>query len=168
MEQFFSESAPFIALFDGWVRCMAPPATADHICYKCGDTAEFEALRAMFEAAGASLYQSTISKRRIAVVKFLAPIATALGNIHFLELSDQKPDGSQTSGFDHIEIYPNAGSMDALATQLEAAGTNFEKVFRPHHTTYDAVIGGAFKVRLEPEALIKKIIAEELLKDVVH
>lgn len=160
--QFFLASKPSVALFDSWTRRTAPAAKADHLCYKCADAAEFSAIRALFEAECAYLYQSVISRRRIAVIKFRSPIATALGDIRFLELSDQKPDGSQTSGFDHVEIYPTSGTVEALAAALEAKGTTFEKVVRPHHTTFDAVIGGTFKVRLEPEPLIRKIASEEM------
>ncbi len=161
-DQFFLACRPFVRLFDVWATSVAPNATADHLCYKCGSPREFEALRSLFEGESAYLYQSLISRRRIAVIKFLRPVTTALGDIWFMELSDQKPDGGQVSGFDHIEIYPTSGTVEALAAALEAKGTAFEKVFRPHHTTYDAVIGGTFKVRLEPEALIQKIAATEM------
>jgi hypothetical protein len=160
--QFFAAARPFVASFDSWVAETRPAATADHLCYKCADAAEFEAIRALFEAESAYLYQSLISRRRIAIIKFRAPVPTALGDIWFLELSDQKLDGSQTSGFDHIEIFPASGTVESLAAALEAKGTAFEKVVRPHHTTYDAIIDGDFKVRLEPERLIEKIAAEEL------
>lgn len=160
---FFTAAQPHITTFNAWCVQTLPDATADHLCYKCGDTAEFEQLRAMFEKDSAYIYQSVISQRRIAIVAFREPVGTALGDIRFLELSDQKPDGSQESGFDHIEIYPNSGDMDALAGALEAKGTTFTKVERPHHTTYDAVIDGkSFKVRLEPEALLRKIKRDEM------
>ena len=120
-------------------------------------------MRKMFETASTFVYQSIISKRRIAIVKFVVPIQTALGAIWFLELSDQKPDGSQTSGFDHIEIYPKAGSMEDLADGLNSKGFVLEKIERPHHTTFDGFIMGDFKVRLEPEALVEKIKREEML-----
>lgn len=161
-EEFFLACRPFVALFDSWAGACVPAAAADHLCYKCASAEEFEALRTLFESESAYLYQSIISRRRIAVIKFLVPVTTALGDIWFLELSDQKPDGSQVSEFDHVEIYPTAGTAESLAAALEAKGTTFEKVFRPHHTTFDAVIGGTFKVRLEPEPLIAKIAAEEL------
>jgi len=161
MASFFLGAKPFVEAFDRWVEKVKPAAVADHVCYKCSSAAEFEAVRRMFEGSSAFVYQSIISHRRIAVVKFTPAVQTALGPIQILELSDQKPDGSQTSGFDHVEIYPTAGTMDALADQLGAAGTSFEKVVRPHHTTYDAVIFGSFKVRLEPEPLLEKIKRDE-------
>jgi len=160
---FFTAAQPHITAFNAWCVQTLPEAQADHLCYKCGSTEEFERLRAMFEQKSGFIYQSIISQRRIAIVAFREPVGTALGDIRFLELSDQKPDGSQESGFDHIEIYPGSGDMDALAGVLEAKGTTFTKVERPHHTTYDAVIDGkSFKVRLEPEPLLKKIKRDEM------
>jgi hypothetical protein len=78
-------------------------------------------------------------------------------------LSDQRPDGSQTSGFDHIEIYPKAGSMEQLADDLSSKGFAVEKIERPHHTTFDGYIGEDFKIRLEPEVLVETIAREEML-----
>ncbi len=116
----------------------------------------------MFETECTFIYQSVISKRRITLVKFLAPITTALGDISLLERSDQKPDGSQTSGFDHIEIYPTHHSIEDLVTSLETQGALFEKIIRPRHTTFDATLLDDFKIRLEPEALLKKVTATEM------
>lgn len=149
--------------FNSWVDKFTPPAKPDHICFKCSSSSEFEHLRAVFEPSSTFIYQSIISKRRIAIVKFLEPLKTSLGDIWFLELSDQKSDGSQTSGFDHIEIYPTVGTIDDLANDLIAKGVELEKVVRPHHTTYDGIIEGSFKIRLEGEALVEKIKLTEML-----
>lgn len=162
IEAFFQLSRQWIEIFNTWSRPLIPLATADHICYKCSSTEEFESLRAMFERNSTFLYQSIISHRRIAIIKFTRPVSTALGDIWLLELSDQKPDGSQTSGFDHIEIYPTSGSLESLVEKIESNGEVLEKVVRPHHTTFDLVIKDTFKVRLEPEALISKIQREEM------
>ena len=160
--RFLAESTQYVAAFDAWAQQYSPNAKADHICFKCGDTAEFEHVRAIFEAESAFIYQSIIAKRRIALVKFLVPIHTVLGEISLLELSDQKPDGSQTSGFDHIEIYPTAGSIEDFVANLEANGAHFEKIVRPHHTTFDATILDDFKIRIEPEPLLEKIKMTEM------
>lgn len=162
IDQFFQQARESVATFDAWAAKFVPAAIADHVCYKCGTSDEFEAIRALFETQSAYLYQSIVSNRRIAIIKFLAPIPSALGDIWFLELSDQKPDGSQESGFDHVEMYPTAGTMDALAADLELKGAIVEKVVRPHHTTYDIVIEGTFKARIEPDALADKIKREEM------
>lgn len=160
---FFTEAARSVTAFDVWVSRYSPAAIADHICYKCKSTEEFEHIRGLFESESAYIHQSIISNRRIAIVKFAKPIVTVLGDIWFLELSDQKPDGSQKSEFDHIEIYPKAGSMNLLAADLESRGVAVEKIIRPHHTTFDAVVEGSFKVRIEPEPLMTKIIRDEMM-----
>lgn len=162
IESFFDEARRFAEVFDGWSNQYQPEAVADHICYKCASPEEFETMRRMFESNSAFLYQSIISNRRIAVVKLKASIETSLGPIWFLELSDQKPDGSQKSEFDHVEIYPKIGSMIDLAASLEAKGVVGERIVRPHHTTFDVFIEGSFKVRLEDEALVEKIKREEM------
>lgn len=162
LQSFFQATQTSVASFNAWVDQCTPAAKADHICYKCSSASEFVQLRALFESSSTFIYQSIISNRRIAIVKFAQPIATRLGDIWFLELSDQKPDNSQVSSFDHIEIYPTSGSMDDFAATLIAQGVTFEKVIRPHHTTYDAFIDGNFKVRLEGEALIEKIKLTEM------
>lgn len=161
-EEFFVAAEESVKHFNAWVAEFSPGAVADHICYKCSSLEEFEALRKIFENDSDFIYQSIISHRRIAIIKFLKPIASNLGDIWHLELSDQKPDGSQTSGFDHIEIYPREGSMDDFAQKLQDQGMTLEKTARPHHTTYDSLLSEAFKVRLEPDALIEKIKREEM------
>jgi predicted metalloenzyme YecM len=163
LREFFVASEESVLAFNNWANAHPSTAKADHICYKCGDATEFEHLRSLFEKESAFLYQSIISARRIAIIKFLTPIETSLGPISILELSDQKPDGSQQSGFDHIEIYPTEGSLDDLVATLEQTGTSFEKVTRPHHTTFDAKIFNDFKVRLESEPLLEKIKREEFI-----
>ena len=162
LDQFFQQARESVAPFDAWAATFAPDAVADHLCYKCSSRDEFETIRAMFETDSAYVYQSIISNRRIAIIKFSLPIPSALGDIWFLELSDQKPDGSQESGFDHVEIYPTCGTMDALAADLELKGVVVEKVVRPHHTTFDIVIEGRLKIRIEPDALLEKIRREEM------
>ncbi len=159
---FFSRALERMAVFDAWAAKYAPQAIADHICYKCESADEFEAIRKLFETESAFIYQSIISNRRIAIVKFLQPIPSALGEIWFLELSDQKPDGSQASEFDHIEMYPTAGSMDDLAASLESKSVIVEKIVRPHHTTFDTIVEASFKVRIEPEPLVTKIVRDEM------
>lgn len=156
--EFFIQAENAIQTFNLWSEQTKPAAQADHICYKCGSTEEFESLRKMLETESAFIYQSTVAGRSIAIIKMHRSFATPLGPISFLELSDQKPDGSQKSGFDHIEIYPLTGTMDELAQSLGG----FEKVVRPHHTTYDKSIEGCFKVRLEEELLLEKIKREEM------
>ncbi len=162
LETFYVATVPVITAFDAWVAAASPAARADHLGYKCADAVEFEKLRALFEYESAFIYQSIISARRIAVIKLSRAISTALGEITTLELSDQKPDGSQRSGFDHIEIFPTEGTVEALGKSLATKNIHFEKTVRPHHTTYDTTLDNGFKVRLESEPLIEKIKRQEM------
>lgn len=160
---FFASAAPMIAVVDEFARQhgLIGNAQADHLCYKCGSSESFEAIRRMFEGDSAFIYQSIISSRRIAIIRFREPIETALGPINVLELSDQKPDGSQTEGFDHIEIYPSKGTTDDLVDLIRSHGTEIETIVRPHHTTHDITLGG-YKVRIEEEPLLNKIKRAEM------
>jgi predicted metalloenzyme YecM len=166
VDAFFAAARPIITAFNAWVKTYEPKAIADHLCYKCGSAQEFERIRKLFEGESAYIRQSIISGRRIAVIRFKGPdpsqvaIPTKLGDIHYLELSDQKPDGSQKSGFDHIEIVPTRGTMKTLAERLMERGVPFTKSVRPHHTTYDTVITGGYEVRLESEMLARKVAKE--------
>ena len=161
-EAFFAPLRPYIQAFDAWAHAATPPVRADHVGYRCASAQEFEELRAAFETESRFLYQSMISQRRIAVIGLRDPIHTTLGPIAILELADQKPDGSQVSGFDHIEMYPIAGTVEALVEHCATTGTPFQKTVRPHHTTYDAVLKDTFKIRLENESLIEKIKKDEM------
>lgn len=160
---FFQQAEPYLQAFRAWVSQYSPQAQADHICFKCVDATEFEEIRRMFESESVFIYQSIVSKRRIALIKFNPPLETGLGAVSLLELSDQKPDNSQTSGFDHIEIYPLHGTMEEFVADLELKGAMFNKIIRPHHTTFDATILDEFKIRIEPEALMAKVKEEEII-----
>ncbi|MCR4312206.1 MAG: VOC family protein [Candidatus Uhrbacteria bacterium] len=163
LETFFTDADHAVNDFNAWSKRHLPQAAADHICYKCDNTAEFEQLRKLFEADSTFIYQSIISKRRIAIIRFTKPLVTDLGDVWLLELSDQKPDGSQMSGFDHFEIYPTTGPLENLAQDLITKGVDLEKIERPHHTTFDGQITPSLKIRLEPEPLLVKIKAEEMV-----
>lgn len=134
---------------------------ADHICYKCESKESFESIRAIFEQNSEYIYQSIISKRRISYIKLKRGIETVLGTINFLELSDQKPDGSQVNGFDHIEVYGVAISYDDIVSRLEKS-EKVIKVERPHHTTHDVEIKDGFFFRCTQEPLVEKIRREEM------
>ena len=164
IEQFYVESAKFVDFFNSFsVRhSLKGRAQADHICWKCGSKESFENIRVMFESESDFIYQSIISNRRIAYIRFKKGIETVLGTIYFLELSDQKPDGSQKEGFDHIEVYPKTFSYDEMIRELETS-EHVIKIERPHHTTHDIDIGGGFIFRCEHEPLLDKIKASEML-----
>ncbi len=136
-------------------------ALADHVCYKCGSSEEFDEVRAILEKGAAYVYQTIISSRRIAYIKLTAPLPTGLGGVWFIELSDQKPDGSQRSGFDHIEIYPaGEGSYELLLATLKKNDEQVVHVERPHHVTDEVTLPSGLVVRLEPGPLIEKIKQE--------
>ena len=159
---FFRTADSNIAEFNDCALRTNPDARADHICYRCGDTAEFERFRAMFEHESKFIHQAIISNRRIAIIALQTSVATVLGPIKVLELSDQKPDGSQHSGFDHIEIYPYTNEESVLVENLIRSGEELTQTVRPHHTTHDLLLPSGFKVRIEPEPLLEKIRAGEM------
>ncbi len=161
---FYTETDKYVSLFNSFAQkhTLAGSASADHICYKCGSRESFEAMRLMMERESEFIYQSIISKRPIAYLKLKKPIETDLGSVYFLELSDQKPDGSQAEGFDHIEAYPTQGSYQDMVQKLEAEGETVVLVERPHHTTHDIDIGGGFLYRCTPGPLIEKIRDAEM------
>lgn len=135
---------------------------ADHLCYKCESAAEFENMRQMFEYRSDFIYQSMISNRRIAIIRLQHVIHSTAGPVYFIELSDQKPDGSQKGGFDHIEIYPTKMLYDVCIQFLKRKGVNIVEVQRPHHTTYDVSLASGFGVKVSRRPLIEKIKTEEI------
>ncbi len=175
--------APLIRAFRVWIGRHAPaiiPAVADHLCYRCGDSDDFDEIRGWFEAVDAEgpvsrfIYQSIVAGRRIAVIRLIEPIPTPLGDLRFLELADPKPKSSMKGDFHHIEIYPTSGTPEELVACLSRGPTagivdgrfripSFRKVIRPHHTTWDAEMDGGFIIRVTEEPLIDKIKRTEML-----
>jgi len=164
LQEFFEAAKPSINLFDSFVDKyeLKGRVRADHICYKCNSSSSFEEIRALFESHSTFLYQSIISGRRIAYIKMQEGIECSLNTIYFLELSDQKPDGSQREGFDHIEVYPTGSTYEEMVQKFHET----EKVIhveRPHHTTDDIDIGNNFLFRCTRGPLIEKIKTVEFL-----
>jgi hypothetical protein len=85
---------------------------------------------------------SVISGREISVLEFSTPIFAFGKEVRVLELSDQKPDGSQKEGFDHIEILPIIET-----THIDEAGKE--------HTHVLKGIGGRIVVA-PPDLLMNK------------
>lgn len=165
VDEFFGQAK---SLVEAFVKFMEDNDAAgivqvDHFCYKCATNEEFEHLRSLFEFESRFVYQSIISERRIACIGLQNPLETPFGPLQYLELSDQRKDGSQKGGFEHIELYPTRVSYDELIETLEGRGVKATKVVRPHHTTYDISLEGGFLIRLEKEALIDKIKAVEMV-----
>jgi len=164
VEEFIKKAREYVRNFEAWAREyeLTDKITADHFGYKCSSAEEFERLRKLFEEYSDYIYQSIISKRRIDIIKLAFPLETNCGHLWFLELSDQKPDGSQKSGFDHLEFFPIKNSVADLVRYLKDKNVVVVKVERTHHTTYDIALSNNFKVRIETESLIKKIGREEM------
>jgi predicted metalloenzyme YecM len=137
-------------------------AKVDHFGYKCASTESFERMRSMFEQQSEFIYQSIISARRIAYIKLTQPIPTALGDISFIELQDQKPDGSQKEKYDHVEVYPVGQSYDQMVHAIGTLDTVIE-VKRPHHSTHNIDLGDGFSFSCTHGPLLDKIKETEML-----
>lgn len=162
--EFFAPMHTIADQFKTWVQqyALEDKITADHFGYKCVSSEEFETHRAIFEKDSAYIYQSVIAGRRIAIIKLKKPIETICGPLYYFELSDQKPDGSQKSGFDHLEFFPKERSVEEAVEYLKNKGVPVTKVERPHHVTYDMPLTDTYKIRIEREGLIQKIVREEM------
>jgi predicted metalloenzyme YecM len=164
IDDFYSEAEKSVKIFDAFVKkhSVQNKIKVDGICYKCGSRETFERIRALFENHSKYIYQSIISKRRLAYIKLNRNIETTLGLISFLKLSDQKPDNSQTEGFDHIEVYPAIISYDEMVKTLSKS-EKVVRVERPHHSTDDIEITSDFLIRCSEGPLILKIRDSEMM-----
>lgn len=164
IQQFYAESEKFVEISNNFAKkhSLVGRVRADHICYKCSSKENFEEMRAMFENESLYIHQAIISKRRIAYIRLKKSIETSLGEINFLELSDQKIDNSQTEGFDHIEFFPTKMTYDEMIAEFESS-EKVVKVERPHHTTHDIDIGEGFLFRCTHGPLIEKIKDSEMI-----
>jgi len=162
VEAFIRATEPCVNEFNRWAHNLRFAAVADHLGYKCVSSHEFEHIRHLFERADSFMYQSFISGRRVAIIKLPFAVHTYFGDIWYLELSDQKPDGSQYGRFDHIEIYPAFFTMENMVELVKRNGIYFTPSNHAHHNTFDVLLEHGLKVRLEPEPLIKKIIRDEM------
>jgi predicted metalloenzyme YecM len=164
VDEFYAKAKEEVRVFNDFISMYGLKGfvMADHICYKCGSSEIFESIRRVFESDSNWIYQAIISKRRIATIGTRQNLETLAGKISLVELSDQKPDGSQNDGFDHIEIYPTTITYDQLVLNLRNQGLNVEEVVRPHHTTHDIKIENGFIIRLTRESLLNKIKKEQM------
>lgn len=154
----------YLASFDAFLAQYAieDEVRADHLGYKCASSESFEHLRRVFEGESQFIYQSIISNRRIAIIKLTEPLHTRAGDISYVELSDQKPDGSQVEGFDHLEMYAAFESEAVLIEKLRSLGILLVEDIKPHHTTHNIKILDSFLLKIEAEPLIDKIMREEM------
>jgi predicted metalloenzyme YecM len=167
IRDFYDQAAEAVKAFDAFVsqQELSGRVVADHICYKCDSSESYEGMRAVFELRGAWLYQEVLGGRRIATIRTNESLETAAGAITLIELSDKKPDKpgeTQREGFDHIEIYPTAGTYDELVQTLQSRGLKVDEKKREHHTTHDIKLESGFIVRLTRQSLAKKIKEEQM------
>lgn len=158
---FYQEAQKALALVNQFSEQQALPGLAvpDHLGYKCRSSSTYLALQDILGREAQWLYQSFISGRRISIIRTQQSILSFLGPINLIELSDQKPDGRQVDGFDHIELYPTIG-YDELLSILIKRKLPFHEVARPHHTTHDLRLADGFLIRLTRERLADKIRGE--------
>ena len=170
LTDFRRQARPFVQKFNAFANNhqLMGLARVDHICYKCGSRETFDTVWTLFENESEYMHQTMISGRPIAYIKMKKSIETLLGPISFLELSDQKPDGSQVDGFDHVEVYPFA-SMLSYEQFVQLFRDSAQVVMhepRPHHTTDSVDIEGkggkGFLFRCTQGTLIEKIVLEML------
>lgn len=160
---FYSQAHEVVEHFDAFIakHRLAGSVTVDHIAFKCASAQEFAAMRTVVEGASVYVHQSIVSGRRSLYAKLHQGVVTSVGEVYFLELADQKADGSQKSGFDHIEVYPaGEGTYESVLATLKKNDEQVIHVERPHHTTDEVTLPSGLVVRLEPGALIEKIKQE--------
>ncbi len=165
IEEFYEQSQGLIDAVNAFDSRYSASAFAeiDHLCYRCGSHESYLALKELLWPVTVYRYESPIGRRAISLIRLKRTVPSQFGPIHFLELSDQKPDHSQVDGFDHVEIYPKVGSVSSLEHRFANLGTRFEKTVRPHHTTYDLKLPGSFSLKLCDEPLIEKIKENEFV-----
>jgi len=161
-QDFISSGQDAIRIFDENTQnySFLEQSAPDHVCYKCSGRKEFELIRSWFEEHGVFVYQAQISGRPIATIQLKKPFVSQWGEIHTLELSDQKPDGSQTSQWDHIEVKHINDDYNGLVAGATNYGLDVILKERPHHTTHEVKLGGSIKLVFTRERLIEKIKEE--------
>ncbi len=82
----------------------------DHVGWDCGTTKEYEELKQILLGGCVRSHESVINGRRILLVQLREPLklptlfSDSYNRFGVIELAEQKPDGSQTSGCDHAEF----------------------------------------------------------------
>lgn len=150
-------------------------ATVDHVGYKCSSHSEYKKIRGLFMSQqhhfAVWTYESYISNRKISYVRFKNPVTiiTMHGEIqiNYLEIQDQKPDNSQISGIDHVEILPKGKiTQELLIEKLQLFQYNVKLGGKEHHVTYDFEIpylnNKNLLVKIPKEPLVEKIKRDEM------
>lgn len=158
IENFTNSAKTYIEKLNAFAQKgnLADNVKIDHLGYKCTSNQSFEQARAMFEQNSEYIFQSIISLRRIAYIKLKHPIATDLGDLWFVELQDQKPDGSQVEKFDHVEGYSVGMSYGEMVEKISGFETIIESK-KAHHPTHDVDLGDGFSFKCTYGPLLDKI-----------
>ena len=164
MRSFFIHAENALAPFNRWAKVHKIPAIADHICYRAGE-ASYRRMRDFFITHSEWIHESIIGGRPISIIKLQNPISSALGDVRYLELAQEKPGRNEPEGFEHIEIYPDAypyaiDALDWLLEHLRVEGIDVQKNQKAHHTTFDLRLSTGFRVRIEEEPLVATIKKE--------
>ncbi len=143
----------------------------DHFGYKCSSHEEYESIKKLFmpqsiEPMALWIHEYWLSGRRVSCISLKDPYIPmmALANkFYYLELQDQKPDGSQISGVDHVEIVLTKKEKDKVVFLCKEQGVPIQENAHPHHNTTDLIFPGCtIKISLQP--LVKTIFAGIITK----
>lgn len=122
----------------------------DHVGTSCVSFSEFEKTKSDFLTRSTLLGEVEINGRPIATFKCHEPLLLGRCNIDILELAAPKPDGSSTSGFDHIEVVINESFGERKARSPEA---NWSSIRWPSLVNPEVVLslpGGKIKYHFRP------------------
>jgi predicted metalloenzyme YecM len=165
LDDFYAQARFYVRLLDAFAKKhqIHFALQVDHISYKCDCKETFEHMRSLFEVEGNYIFQSFISKRRVAYIRLPRNIVSdSLGLLEFLELSEPKLGRSQKSCFDHIEAFTHERlSYEKVVAHLKS---KVEVVVpkRAHHPTHDIELVPGFEARLSLGPLIDKIRREQM------
>ena len=164
IQDFVTNSKTYIEKLNAFAEKgnLAGIVVVDHLGYKCGSKESFEKMREMFESHSEYIFQSIISQRRISYIKLKQPIVTGLGDLWFVELQDQKPDGSQIEKFDHVEGYSVGISYGEMVEKISGFETIVESN-KSHHPTHDVDLGDGFSFKCTYGPLLDKIKDQEMI-----
>jgi predicted metalloenzyme YecM len=164
--ELYTKLQDYITLFDTFCEQYSVDIRnilIDHVCYTCASSAEFEEVRSMFEFDDAFMHQSIISGRRIAYIGLGKPFSSSCGPVYYLELSDQKPNGKQSSKCHHIEPVPAGITYQDMLERFVNTGLPVEESIKPHHSTHDIKLENGLHIRISRERLIQKISRDEMV-----
>ena len=176
LESLMGQARKRIETLDRFLSSTALPkscAAPDHIGYKCASQQEYDAIKSLLmpgsgAAAVCWMYESVISNRRIAYVRFRDEyvLTAQCGPIAYMEIQDQKPDNTQVAGFDHIEVVLKTGKeADNFLYLIKTRGYKVAENIKTHHATKDIILdidNRQFIIKISSIPLVAKIKNEEM------